>query len=405
MMKTLNKKSLMKSLDATFVTTNIIIASLLIAAPFLYYQVFIEGQYYNLVKYIESQEEISARDVGVYVYEHGYDILNESDSLNDNLAFCQATDVYQYRENLQTSRKVIVEFDNECSNMVISLNFILLHGFTNFYVLITFFMTILVLVGNILSFRKIKANIIFAFKNVKAEIDEIRLTGNNEDYQKIDSYYGEFQIIINNIDELNTQINEYISERHTLVSTLNHELKSPINKINSLIQAYDMGMPGYDDPKQMTKVIEGELETLINIVNFSLDVFVKTDIQEMKEINLTEIIDDLIDQRIERLAVRNIESNFQFKDEIYVVSDKRIIELVFSNLIENISKYAAENSTFNVLLDEKQVLFENKIAEVRDVGTQQGLKLSMQLIKTAGFDLTYREVGDKFSVLITFEDE
>ncbi len=405
MMKTLNKKSLISSLTTTFVNTNIIIAALLIVTPFIYYQVYIESQYYNIINHIETTEGITAREVGVYVYEHGYDIINDSDVFSSESNFCRATDVYQYRENQQTSKKIVVEFDSECSNMVISLNFVLLHAFTNFYFLITFFMTMLVLIGNMISFNRIKNNIRFAFSNVKEEIDEIRLTSHNDDYEKIDSYYGEFQIIINNIDELNTQINEYIGERHTLVSTLNHELKSPINKINSLIQAYEMGIPGYDDPKELTKIIEAELEALINIVNFSLDVFVKTEIHETNEINITEMIDEVIDKRVQALAVRNLECNFDFKDEVIVESDERIMELVFSNLIENISKYAAENTTFNVILDNEKIVFENKIAKTRNVGTQQGLKLSMQLVKTAGFDLAYREENDIFSVIIKLKKD
>ncbi len=405
MMKTLNKKSLISSLTTTFVNTNIIIGALLIVTPFIYYQVYIESQYYNIINHIETTEDITAREVGVYAYEHGYDINNDIDVFSTNSNFCRATDVYQFRENHRTSKKIIVEYDNDCSNMIISLNFVLLHGFTNFYFLITFFMTMLVLIGNMISFTRIKNNILFAFSNVKEEIDEIRLTSHNDEYIKIDSYYGEFQIIINNIDELNTQINEYIGERHTLVSTLNHELKSPINKINSLIQAYEMGIPGYEDPKQLTKIIEAELESLINIVNFSLDVFVKTEIHETTEINITEMIDEVIDKRVQALTVRNLECNFDFKDEVIVESDERIMELVFSNLIENISKYAAENSTFNVILDNEQVLFENKIAQTRTVGTQQGLKLSMQLVKTAGFDLSYREDGEIFSVIIKLKKD
>ncbi len=400
MMKTLNKKSLISSLTATFLNTNIIIAALLIVTPFIYYQVFIESQYFNIINHIENTEDISARDVAVYVYEHGYDIVNGEDVFTGSSDFCKVTDAYQYRENRQTSRKIIVEFDNGCSNMVISLNFILLHGFTNFYFIITFFMTMLVIIGNTISFNRIKEGILFAFANVQEEIDEIRLTGHNEEYVKMDSYYGEFQIIINNIDELNTQINEYISERHTLVSTLNHELKSPVNKINSLIQAYEMGIPGYEDPSELTKVIEAELETMINIVNFSLDVFVKTDIKEIEEINLTELIDDTIDKRVQALTVRNLESNFEFKDEVIIFADRRIFELVISNLIENISKYALENSTFNVILDNDQIVFENDIATERSVGTQQGLKLSMQLVKSAGYDLSYVEEDGKFIVNI-----
>lgn len=401
-MKIKNKKSLINSLTGIFVTTNIIIAIFLIITPFIYYQIYIEGQYYKIVNYIKTHEDMSARDIGFYVYEHGYDVANENNVFSDNFDYCQMKDVYQYRKNLQTSRKIIVEFDHDCSNMVISLNFVLLHGFTNFYFLITFFMTVLVVIGNIISFKRIKENVQQAFNNVKMEIAEIRLTNRNNDYQKHDSQFEEFQDVINNIEELNIQINDYISERHSLVSSLNHELKSPINKVNSLIQAYEMKIPGYEDPDKFAKIIQGELDILIDIINFSLEVFVKTEIKEIESVNVTELIERLISNREEVFKLQNISCDLRLQKDIYLKTDKHIIGLVISNLVENIAKYTKEGSVVKIYLDEKQVIFENEISQLRDVGTQQGLKLSIQLIKSAGFNLTYHEYGNKFIVKIYF---
>ncbi len=394
-MKKLNKKSLLSNLDSTFIQANIIIVVLLMLTPFIYYQVFIESQYGMLVKYIEANDSMTAKDVVLYAYEHGYDVATGNlESIDVRGNSCTVKDAKSQRANIQSSRKVHVAFDGGCDDVVISLNYVLLHDFTNFYFLITIVMTMVVIIGNTWNFHKTKEKIRIAFTNVNKEIEEIKLTASNDNYSKKESSFLEFQQVIDDIDELNTQINQYITERHTLVSTLNHELKSPINKVNSLIQAYNMQVPGYDDADEMVKVIEEELETLINIVNFSLDVFVKTNIKEEKEMNINDLIFEILMRREEVFEVRGLTYNYLENHQVVLINDIRVIELVLSNLIENISKYAKENSEFKVEVNKDEIVFSNQISNERNVGTQQGLKLSMQLIKSLGYDLEYAEHDD-----------
>lgn len=394
-MKKLNKKSLLSNLDSTFIQANIIIVVLLMLTPFIYYQVFIESQYGMLVKYIEANDSMTAKDVVLYAYEHGYDVAaGNLESIDVRGNSCTVKNAKSQRANIQSSRKVHVAFDGGCDDVVISLNYVLLHDFTNFYFLITIVMTMVVIIGNTWNFHKTKEKIRIAFTNVNKEIEEIKLTASNDNYSKKESSFLEFQQVIDDIDELNTQINQYITERHTLVSTLNHELKSPINKVNSLIQAYNMQVPGYDDANEMVKVIEEELETLINIVNFSLDVFVKTNIKEEKEMNINDLIFEILMRREEVFEVRGLTYNYLENEQVVLINDIRVIELVLSNLIENISKYAKENSEFKVEVNKDEIVFSNQISNERNVGTQQGLKLSMQLIKSLGYDLEYAEHDD-----------
>lgn len=394
-MKKLNKKSLLSNLDSTFIQANIIIVVLLMLTPFIYYQVFIESQYGMLVKYIEANDSMTAKDVVLYAHEHGYDVAaGNLESIDVQGNSCTVKNAKSQRANIQSSRKVHVAFDGGCDDVVISLNYVLLHDFTNFYFLITIVMTMVVIIGNTWNFHKTKEKIRIAFTNVNKEIEEIKLTASNDNYSKKESSFLEFQQVIDDIDELNTQINQYITERHTLVSTLNHELKSPINKVNSLIQAYNMQVPGYDDANEMVKVIEEELETLINIVNFSLDVFVKTNIKEEKEMNINDLIFEILMRREEVFEVRGLTYNYLENDQVVLINDIRVIELVLSNLIENISKYAKENSEFKVEVNKDEIVFSNQISNERNVGTQQELKLSMQLIKSLGYDLEYAEHDD-----------
>ncbi len=399
-MKKLNKKSLLSNLDETFIQANIIIVVLLMLTPFIYYQVFIESQYGILIRYIESNNQMTAQEVIQYSYEHGYDIAEGKEEAFDVQGnMCVVKKVNSERSNIQSSRKIRVTFEDGCDDVIISLNYVLLHDFTNFYFLITIVMTLVVIIGNTWNFHKTKEKIKDAFISVNGEIEEIKLTATNTEYSKKESTFLEFQKVIDDIDELNTQINQYISERHTLVSTLNHELKSPINKVNSLIQAYNMQIPGYDNIEEMVKIVGEELENLINIVNFSLDVFVKTNIREERIINLNDLIFEILMRREEAFELRNLTYKFVENDQVVIRNDVRIIELVLSNIIENISKYARESSEFKIVVTKNELEFSNEVAGKRNIGTQQGLKLSMQLVKSLGYDLEFTE-SDKFYVKI-----
>ncbi len=401
-MKKLNKKSLLSNLDATFIQANIIIVVFLMLTPFIYYQVFIESQYSVLIRDITVNNSMSARDVIRYSYQHGYDISEgENSAIDVRGNICMVKDAKSERANIQTSRKIRVTFEGGCDDVIISLNYVLLHDFTNFYFLITIVMTMVVIVGNAWNFHKTKEKIKVAFTNVNKEIEEIKLTATNDEYSKKESSFLEFQKVIDDIDELNTQINQYVSERHTLVSTLNHELKSPINKVNSLIQAYEMQIPGYDDSEKMVTIISEELANLINIVDFSLDVFVKANIKEEKEIKINGLVNKLLIDRKEAFKVRNLSYNLMAKNNVVIVSDIRILELVLSNMIENISKYAMENSQFVIEISQEQICLKNQISPDKTTGTQQGLKLSKQLVKSLGYDLEYTE-ADEFIVKIIF---
>ncbi len=400
-MKKKTKYSLVDKLNEQFIYINFVIVIFLIVMPLSYYQLFISSQYYKLEKYITQTENITASDVGNYVIEEGYDLRSDLGEVFETKSkICQVDTIKVQEKTKSSSKKVIVTYTNGCEPMVIGLNYVLLHGFTIFYFLIAIVSSLVVIVANMYNMNGIKKKINHAFYKVEEQVEEIKVIGQDVEYEKKDAAFIEFQVLIDNIDELNSQINAYISERHNLVSTLNHELKSPINKMNSLIQAYQMQIPGYDNCENMIEELETELEVLLEIVNFTLDVFVKANIQEITEINLNQLVQDTLNRNLEKFAVRNLEYEIISYDQLIIKSDYRMVELIISNLIENISKYALEDSTFKIRLTSNKLEFRNKVSGVRKVGTQQGLKLSSQLVKSIGYDLVYSEINEEFKVII-----
>ncbi len=406
MMKRKNKQSLIQKLNEQFIYLNFAIVIFLIVIPMSYYQLFVSSQYYKLERFIEETPNVTAHDIGEYVIEEGYDLRTDvGDVFDAKSNVCTVKNVEMQEKTNASSKKLVVTYNNGCEPMVIGLNYVLLHGFTVFYFSITIVSSIVVILANVYNMNGIKRRINRAFNEVEEQVEEIKLIGNKHQYHKKEAAFSEFQLLIDNIDELNNQINNYISERHTLVSTLNHELKSPINKMNSLIQAYQMQVPGYDDSEKVVEEITNELNVLLDIVNFTLDVFVKVNLRENSEINMEGLIQKILKRNEDKFALKGIDYKIVKYDNLTINSDVRIVELILSNIIENISKYAKEDTTFTISMSERSVVFRNRIRDTRNIGTQQGLKLSAQLVKSVGYNLNYAEENEEFKVTISQKKE
>ncbi len=398
-MKKKAKESLVKRLSEQFIYLNFAIVIFLIVMPLSYYQLFISSQYYKLERYIK-ENDVSASQVGNYVIEEGYDLRSDVGEVFETKSrICMAEDVQILEKTNASSKKVVVTFTNGCEPMVIGLNYVLLHGFTVFYFLIAIVSALVVILANFYNLSGIKIQIKKAFTKIEEQVEEMKIIGGPE-YEKKEAAFSEFQSLINDIDDLNIQINNYIFERHTLVSTLNHELKSPINKMNSLIQAHQMEIPGYENSDQIIGELEHELDVLLNIVNFTLDIFVKSNLKEISKVDITKSIEKILKRSHDKLKLNNLTYKLTKSANLIIDSDARLVDLILSNLIENICKYAEKSSEFTIDISEDQVIIENKVSNIRKVGTQQGLKLSTQLVRTVGYDLTYSEENNIFKVIL-----
>lgn len=396
------KKSLLDILSANLFITNLIIIGFLLIAPFIMYELFVDTQYAKFISYLKNNPDVTAFDVGMKAINEGYDVENSFVPIfEENNELCTVNSSKVIEPDGKGARQIIVRFNGNCDNMVISLNNILLHGFINFYFLLTLVTFLLVIGVNIWNFYRVKREINGAFDQVNDEIIKIQSL-RLEEMDDNGRTFVEFQEILDNIHRLNAEINSYLNERHTLVSSLNHELKSPINKINSVVQAYQMQIPGYDKIEDVIDVINEEMSIMLNIVNYSLNIFVNTQLKDEAAMNCNELIEELVERKSREMSLKGLECE-EFGDEILLTSDERIMRLVFSNLIENITKYARRNSTFTIEYLDDQIIFTNEIEPNQNVGTQQGLKLSSQLLKSINHELVYSVQEDLFVVEITLE--
>ena len=178
----------------------------------------------------------------------------------------------------------------------------------------------------------------------------------------------EFILVIHDI----TQLRQLSSMRRDFISNVSHELRTPVSVIRANSETLLQG--ALDDKKQakvFSKAILHNSERLTEMVTDLLDLS-RIDHGELKliieEIDIKHSIDEVIDS-LKHLGKKkniSIECMCPSKPQ-YVLADKKALERILTNLIDNAFKYSEENSTITINTKTK-IKDENIIVSVSDTG-------------------------------------
>lgn len=152
----------------------------------------------------------------------------------------------------------------------------------------------------------------------------------------------------------NKELKELNEFRSNLIDTVSHELRTPLTSIQgytSRLMRQDIEIDEETKQKSL-RIIKDQSERLKHLIE---DLLTIPDIEGMKLRTVTESV--WIPEVVEdaRLLIRN-KNNAQFEikiDENFprVLGDKNRLVQVFTNLLENASKYADEGTTINIDTD------------------------------------------------------
>ena len=178
----------------------------------------------------------------------------------------------------------------------------------------------------------------------------------------------EFILVIHDI----TQLRQLSSMRRDFISNVSHELRTPVSVIRANSETLLQG--ALNDKKQakvFSKAILHNSERLTEMVTDLLDLS-RIDHGELKliieEIDIKHSIDEVIDS-LKHLGKKkniSIECMCPSKPQ-YVLADKKALERILTNLIDNAFKYSEENSTITINTKTK-IKDENIIVSVSDTG-------------------------------------
>jgi signal transduction histidine kinase len=152
-----------------------------------------------------------------------------------------------------------------------------------------------------------------------------------------------------NISKNNELISELYNEHRSLVSVVAHDLKSPLNKIQGLMQILEMSGPLNEDQKEAAqkiyKVVEGG-RTLISDLN-SLIYFEDHDVRATYEpLHLKPYITNLLNEHESYAWKKDIVLNFEESDcDFTVITDVKFLTRILDNLISNAIKFSHPKSS------------------------------------------------------------
>ena len=218
---------------------------------------------------------------------------------------------------------------------------------------------------------------IFISKKISKPIEEI-----NENAKKLAK--GKYDLTfkdnstINEINELNSTLNYTSRElaktenlRRELLSNVSHDLKTPLTMIKAYAEMVrDLTYKNKKKREQDLNVIINETDRLNLLVNDILDLskYQSNTIKlEYSEFDIDELIENILKQYIIYEEKDGYEINYKRLGKINVIADRKRIEQVLYNLINNALNYTGSDKKIYIrLIDNKET--DRVRIEISDTG-------------------------------------
>ncbi len=154
-----------------------------------------------------------------------------------------------------------------------------------------------------------------------------------------------------------------VSLKKQLVSSISHELKTPLMIMQVTIQAILDGIiEQQDEDRELHNVLE-EISKSSNMIQDMLQIYRLDDAHSTLEItrfDLSETVHFFINDFENAIKKYNFDVDINIQDEVYVEADLKLIKRVISNYLTNAIKYTPINGKIYLEVSEKEdaVYFE-----------------------------------------------
>lgn len=178
------------------------------------------------------------------------------------------------------------------------------------------------------------------------------------DNKKLQTQFEEINHQKERIESINESLVELNEEKNDLIGIVAHDLKSPLNQISGILEI--MKLTTKDQPeeqKSYTTKIEQSTNRLKRMVTKILDVSAieaKTLNIKLEKINITELLDEIVNRFNEMAAKKNITISKEFGANITTIeSDAGYISEVLENLMSNAVKYSPLGKQVTIKLNNR----------------------------------------------------
>ncbi len=316
------------------------------------------------INYHNVKEAPHKQDLPITIFE--FDIIYED--------FTNTAIIYQSIEETEFSQDLVLEINTK-----------LITEFTTFLSIIIAIIGIgIVIVLSIIYNHTTKKYIAPINKLSKTLIDlkRVRIDDPNNLYE-----------IEKVIKALNKKVDNYLSYRNNIITIITHELKSPLNIINSAILSRKYRIEPFDDEEEVYKEIDQQIKYMLDVIDITLNIF-ELEEYEMIEFDARKEIEDVLESFLNIFEANNIKVITDFKDNFMIYGNPRIFKIVVNNLLNNTAKYGSNH--LEIIIENQSIYFINKYKNTSEHGTQLGLKLSSQILKTMKLKLKHEYINNEF---------
>lgn len=165
-----------------------------------------------------------------------------------------------------------------------------------------------------------------------------------DQYEEIQRLGGTFNVMLDRIQNLLQSLRE-------VNDNIAHDLRSPLARIRGIAEINLMNKKTADDYRNMAASIVEECDNLIDIINTMMDI---TEIEsginkpEIEEVDVTRLLHDAVEIFKPLADEKKLHLNVKLSNQLMFHGDRKKLQRLISNLLDNAIKYTPEGGTVSV---------------------------------------------------------
>ncbi len=270
-------------------------------------------------------------------------------------------------------------------------------------------------IGGLFSFFLLKP-----FRLTLQKIKDFSLKNPDKDQSFPRSSVPEFKKLNLFLEEMTQKVTHDYSALKEFSENASHELQTPIaialSKLEVLLDNDNL------TPDQMDQIgqIQSALKRMSNLSS-SLGILTKIGNQEfdsVEEVNLSQTLQGILEEFSELISLKTLTLDVQIQRNVVIKTDKSLLELMLSNLINNSIRHNLKDGFIEVKLNPEELVICNS-GENLDLDPNQlfdrfkkpnqsnqsiglGLAIVKQVCERNGFEIGYVQADKKHRILVKF---
>lgn len=185
-------------------------------------------------------------------------------------------------------------------------------------------------------------------------------SGSHDKRVRVKDRYEEIERLGNAFNMMLDRIQSILLAMREINDNIAHDLRSPLARIRGIAEMTLVREKSADDFKKMAVSTVEECDTLIDMVNTMLEITeaeAGVAPQNIEEFDLAKLISDACDLFRPIADDKHIDINLSIPDELHFRTDRKKLQRMVTNLLENAIKYSPDGGTvaISVLVHEGQI--------------------------------------------------